>query len=261
MKMRKGESQMKKNNPRIKKDYRSLENKMNAVETIVDSCFRTFEDADGTILTTQYTPYFKKIGQVVAIVNYFLEGIELDEEDGLDIYHAVMDNKETRSLIDEFFKAGSFSQSSPASFFKELLNEANDIVEYRKAMLVAEAQNKANAALTRKMNELLDMEQEKNKKQLQTMENLNAWIEEQQRLNSLITPEMQRDFAQNFDAGALVDAVVKKYGESDLAAKNREIADANLTIRDQQNKIIELQNEFAKEKQKELAKGILDKRE
>jgi len=55
---------------------------------------------------------------------------------------------------------------------------------------------------------------------------------------------MQRDFAENFDPTALTDAIIKKYSESDVYEKNKEIVRINTELREKERKIIELENKL-----------------
>ena len=74
-----GELNMKKIDPQIKNDFTlKMQDEIDAIEMIADMFFRDIEDDDGNI-TTKYTPYLEKIGQVNAIVRYFLTGVEFDD--------------------------------------------------------------------------------------------------------------------------------------------------------------------------------------
>ena len=92
----------------------------------------------------------------------------------------------------------------------------------------------------------MEKEEEKAEKEAETIDNLNCWINEQRELNSLITPELQRDFAKNFNPDSLTDAIIKKYSESDLYKKNQEIIEANRLLRERDGKIIDLENKLKK---------------
>lgn len=91
-----------------------------------------------------------------------------------------------------------------------------------------------------KLSRLLDAENEKAEVEKAALENMNRWIDEQRELNSLITPEMQKEFAETFNVDSLMDAMIKKYGESDLHKRNQEVIEANKKIRELDNKIVEM---------------------
>ena len=243
---------MKKNNPRIKYDLKlNRQDEINVINMIANMFFKDVKDDDGVVIGTQYTPYLEKTAKVNAIVRYFLDGIEV--EDGEDVYDEAMNDDEIYPLVNSFFK-------DDCLYFRDLddiMKKVYDIVEYRKKEQIARIQNEANSILTYKLLELIELEQEKNKKEIDAVNNLNAWIGEQRELNSLITPEMQRDFAQNFDVNTLTEAIYNKMSESDLHKRNREVIKLAHENRKKDNKIIEMQNEFAKEKQKENVKNVL----
>ena len=77
---------MKKGKIEIKKNI-SIVDKVNAINLIVSSYF-----TDG-----EYTPYYSKMAEVMAVVTYFIEGIEFEE--GEDIYNAVMQDEELVDIV------------------------------------------------------------------------------------------------------------------------------------------------------------------
>ena len=77
---------MKKGKIEIKKNI-SMVDKVNAINLIVSSYF-----TDG-----EYTPYYSDMAQVMAVVTYFIEGIEFEE--GEDIYDAVMQDEELNDMV------------------------------------------------------------------------------------------------------------------------------------------------------------------
>ena len=77
---------MKKGKIEIKKNI-SMVDKVNAINLIVSSYF-----TDG-----EYTPYYSDMAQVMAVVTYFMEGIEFEE--GEDIYNAVMQDEELSDIV------------------------------------------------------------------------------------------------------------------------------------------------------------------
>lgn len=77
---------MKKGKIEIKKNI-TMVDKVNAINLIVSSYF-----TDG-----EYTPYYSDMAQVMAVITYFIEGIEFEE--GEDIYNAVMQDEELVDIV------------------------------------------------------------------------------------------------------------------------------------------------------------------
>lgn len=253
---------MKKINPEIKTEYTlKMQDEIDAVEMIASVFFKDVTDENGNTITI-YTPYLEKIGQINAIAKCFISGIEFDEDE--DIYNSVMNDKDIRPLIDMFFipydrdvKFLSFQQK----IFSDVMAKVYDVVEYRKAISLANIQNESNSMLTYKILELIDKEHEKNKKEIEATENLNKWIaeqrEQQEKLNAIVTPEMQKNFIENFNMDDMTKSIYKMVSEGDLHKKNQELIVANRKIREQDDKIIEMQNAFAREQQKENVKNVV----
>lgn len=219
----------------------SIEDKTSAIEIMVSAYF--YENEYGEI---EYTPYFRKLGQVIAIVKYFINGIEFDENE--NIYETAMNDSEVRFCVNKVLSLSEFNS---------LIDDVKDIVEYKKSENVAKLQNEQIYVLTNKLNMLISSEEQKTRLESEAYENLNKWINEQRELNSLITPEMQKEFAEKLNADSIIDSVIKKYSESELYSKNRESIENSRKIRQQENKIIELKNELAKKDQKHNVKNVV----
>ena len=253
---------MKKIDPQIKNDFTlKMQDEIDAIEMIADMFFRDIEDDDGNI-TTKYTPYLVKIGQVNAIVRYFLTGIEFD--DGEDVYDAVMEDKDIEPLVKKFMVPYGEKIDEPTREQKimgQIMDKVYDMIEFRKAKMIAQTQNESNAILTYKILELIEKEREKNEKEIEANENLNAWIDEQRKqqeeLNAIVTPEMQKEFFEKFDVNAMTETIYKKISESDLHKRNQEVVQLAREKRELENKLIDAQSAFAREQQKETAKNVL----
>lgn len=253
---------MKKIDPQIKNDFTlKMQDEIDAIEMIADMFFRDIEDDDGNT-TTKYTPYLEKIGQVNAIVRYFLTGIEFD--DGEDLYDAVMEDKDIEPLVKKFMVPYGEKIDEPTREQKimgQIMDKVYDMIEFRKAKMIAQAQNESNAILTYKILELIEKEREKNEKEIATTENLNAWVDEQRKqqeeLNAIVTPEMQKEFFEKFDVNAMTETIYKKISESDLHKRNQEVVQLAREKRELENKLIDAQSAFAREQQKETAKNVL----
>ena len=253
---------MKKIDPKIKNDFTlKMQDEIDAIEMIADMFFRDIEDDDGNI-TTKYTPYLEKIGQVNAIVRYFLTGVEFD--DGEDVYDAVMEDKDIEPLVKKFMVPYGEKIEEPTREQKimgQIMDKVYDMIEFRKAKMIAQTQNESNAILTYKILELIEKEREKNEKEIATTENLNAWVDEQRKqqeeLNKVVTPEMQKEFFEKFDVNAMTETIYKKISESDLHKRNQEVVQLAREKRELENKLIDAQSAFAREQQKETAKNVL----
>ena len=253
---------MKKIDPQIKNDFTlKMQDEIDAIEMIADMFFRDIEDDDGNI-TTKYTPYLEKIGQVNAIVRYFLTGVEFD--DGEDVYDAVMEDKDIEPLVKKFMVPYGEKIEEPTREQKimgQIMDKVYDMIEFRKAKMIAQTQNESNAILTYKILELIEKEHEKNEKEIATTENLNAWVDEQRKqqeeLNAIVTPEMQKEFFEKFDVNAMTETIYKKISESDLHKRNQEVVQLAREKRELENKLIDAQSAFAREQQKETAKNVL----
>ena len=105
---------MKKGKIEIKKNI-SMVDKVNAINLIVSSYFTNGE----------YTPYYSDMAQVMAVVTYFIEGIEFEDDE--DIYNAVMQDEELSDIVhDVLFEDDMI-------FIK---NNAIDKVEFLKQQII-----------------------------------------------------------------------------------------------------------------------------
>ena len=105
---------MKKGKIEIKKNI-SMVDKVNAINLIVSSYFTNGE----------YTPYYSDMAQVMAVVTYFIEGIEFAE--GEDIYNAVMQDEELVDIVHDILF------DDDMIFIK---NNARDKVEFLKQKII-----------------------------------------------------------------------------------------------------------------------------
>ena len=105
---------MKKGKIEIKKNI-SMVDKVNAINLIVSSYFTNGE----------YTPYYSDMAQVMAVVTYFIDGIEFENDE--DIYTAVMQDEELSDIVhDVLFEDDMI-------FIK---NNAIDKVEFLKQQII-----------------------------------------------------------------------------------------------------------------------------
>ncbi len=213
---------MKKTTLKLKNAAITIQDEINIIETVANLYFRNIEDEYGN-LRTEYTPYLSKIGKIIAVAENLIDGLEFDENE--DIYNSVINDPDVLSLVNSIISGSISSISTPKSklletqrLFNALMEQVHDIVEYRKAENLSRIQNNSNSITAYKLSELMDSENKKTEMEKETLGNLNNWINEQRELNSLITPEIQKEFAENFNVDSLIDAVIKKCGESELSS-------------------------------------------
>ena len=206
----------------------TIDEKVNVINTIVNSYFQTNDDGE-----IEYTPYFSEVGKVIAVSKYLIEGVSFKKDES--IYSAVINDYETKTLVNNVISTNKF---------KSIMNTVRDIVEFKKAEIIAHIQNEVDSVVSCKILELVEKETEKTELETKTLNNFNIWIDEQRELNALITPEMQRNFAENFNPDSLADSVIKKYSESDIYKRNKEFLDATHQLKEKDNKIIELENKL-----------------
>lgn len=123
---------MKKENVKIK-DVITFADEVNAIESIVSSCFN-----EG-----KYTPYYVTIGQVIAIVENFIEGVEFEENEL--VYDLTIEDDELRSLVYRFFtdisdteEAAIMNQENAyyINLFNRIMSNVNELVSFRKEQMI-----------------------------------------------------------------------------------------------------------------------------
>ena len=92
-----------------------------AIEFIANSCF----------VNGGYNPYYQSFAERMAVVRYFLDGIEFDENDSLFI---ISELDEIKKLVNRFFADEKFSDS--AKLMKVVRSNAEKIIEFRKERLI-----------------------------------------------------------------------------------------------------------------------------
>ena len=92
-----------------------------AIEFIANSCF----------VNGGYNPYYQSFAERMAVVRYFLDGIEFDENDSLFIISEI---DEIKKLVNRFFADEKFSDS--AKLMKVVRSNAEKIIEFRKERLI-----------------------------------------------------------------------------------------------------------------------------
>lgn len=127
-----------KNNPKIK-DNITIVDKINAIESIVSSCFTKDEKNE---YVTEYTPYYSEIAEIYAIAENFLDGLEIEDEDTKDTF---MEDEDVFNLIKKFYynieetddakkeNEDNFEYINIMNFVKHNVEE---IVEFKKQQLI-----------------------------------------------------------------------------------------------------------------------------
>ena len=92
-----------------------------AIEFIANSCF----------VNGGYNPYYQSFAERMAVVRYFLDGIEFDENDSLFIISEI---DEIKKLVNRFFVDEKFSDS--ARLMSVVRSNAEKIIEFRKERLI-----------------------------------------------------------------------------------------------------------------------------
>lgn len=92
-----------------------------AIEFIANSCF----------VNGGYNPYYQSFAERMAVVRYFLDGIEFDENDSLFIISEI---DEIKKLVNRFFADEKFSDS--ARLMNVVRSNAEKIIEFRKERLI-----------------------------------------------------------------------------------------------------------------------------
>ena len=244
---------MKKNKAKIKDNINlSRQNEIDAINMIANMFFKDILDDNGNIIDTQYTPYLEETAIVNVIVRYYLEGIEIEDEE--DIFDEVMDDDELYSLVVNF-------KEYHREEIDRIMQKVYDIVEYRKAENLARIQSESNSLLMYKILELIENEQGKLQKEAEAAENLNLYINQmrnyQENLNAVIPIEKHKEFFEKFDINDLTNSIYQQIAESDLHKRNQEVVELARDNREKDNKIaekddkiIELEKQLNKKKKK-----------
>lgn len=121
---------MKKNNFKVKENI-TFEDKANAIEYICNSLF----DFDEYGEVIDYSPYYIEPAQVCAIMNYFVEGIEFENEES--VYDVAIADKEINDIVNQFFIKNTTTAKNPKLTYpqevmKFVMSHVVEKVEYMK---------------------------------------------------------------------------------------------------------------------------------
>lgn len=113
---------MKKTDMKLKESL-TLTEKVMAIERIVSS---NFMDDD-------YTPYYDQLGQITAIIRYFIDGIELEDDDNLlELYS---NDKELRDIVDSVLN-GDIENDTLEDDWLFIIKNVSCKIEFMKRKLI-----------------------------------------------------------------------------------------------------------------------------
>lgn len=226
---------MKKNNLKIK-DTITMVDKIMAIESIATSVFN--EDGD-------YTPYYADIKKIEVIVENFLEGVELEENDYT--YEIAMNDKDVNTLIKKFFynnedtdKAKKENEKNAEYIYimNDILANAEEKIEFTKQEVINCTYSK-NEFYTTFSTFLKDAE-----KAIENLSNLDlSKLDDDTVATALgimnqlkdkdITPELITDVIKN--------AVDFKVPETEIyEGQRKHIEEQNALLKEKEQEIIEL---------------------
>ena len=111
---------MKLDNIKIKDDI-TPELIAQAIEFVANSCF----------VNGGFNPYYQSFAERIAVVRFFLDGIEF--EDG-DSFYIIAELDDVKKLVNRFF--GDPKYSDPAKIMAVVTKNAEQIIEYKKQRLI-----------------------------------------------------------------------------------------------------------------------------
>lgn len=119
---------MKKNNVRIKENI-SFVDIMTAIESIVPQYF-TYNEVTGE---TEYTPYYSEMATKIAMVKYFMEGVEFEDND--NVYELIISDGEIVNCINQFYYT---SNEKLVNIIDIVTSNVEKIVDFKKEKLIHE---------------------------------------------------------------------------------------------------------------------------
>lgn len=178
---------MKKNNFKVKENI-TFEDKANAIEYICNSLF----DFDEYGEVIDYSPYYIEPAQVCAIMNYFVEGIEFENEES--VYDIAIEDKEVNDVVNSFFLKSTTAKNPkltyPQEVMKFVMSHVVEKVEYMKEKAIhipTYRKDMVGEAIVELINVLVEKANELN------VSEANKFIEKYNNLDSSL-----EDFAKQF---------------------------------------------------------------
>lgn len=183
----------------------------NVIETVVSFIIRK---ENGEI---KYRPYYKELGLNIAIIQYLIDGIEIEKDDDTDsILSGINEHYEILDALNYFVQN--------SDHYNFIIDNVKDIVEQKKQEYLApdfsdikerllksieqeQIMNNLNIKLAKKQNTLLSQQIKANDYQLKMMDNMTP--EEMTALN-------KKFLSEEFDFEKIADIAVKHYLDSDI---------------------------------------------
>ena len=251
---------MKKTEIKVKENI-TLQDKANAIEIIADRGFFT----DGS-----YTPYYSEMIEVYAIMNYFLEGFDL--EDGEDYFELSVKDKDLNKAVRMFYpqdetyikklsaKDRTLHQNCENTM-QFVMQNVFEMVSFQKQLIVAQVTSGNNALIEEKMMELLDMERIKIEQEMVINEDTAIFAKSMASIENALTEEEQIALYKNmaksdfsFDADNIANAFSNKLFDSELHKEKELLLEENRALKDN---VDILQEAYAKEKVKEEGRNVV----
>ena len=173
----------------------------NAIEFIASSCF----------IVGNFNPYYKSFAERIAVMRFFLDGIEY--EDG-DSWFEMIENEDIKKFVDKFF--GDTRYKNEAKLMVVVSENASDVIEFRKQRLIhgADAIEHIAMAIDDFKNFINDLD-----KSLGVLANID--------IDSISEDDIKtaRLYAEKIKDGSLVQAL-KDAANFDIDKATQEIIDA-----------------------------------
>lgn len=217
---------MRKNDVKIKTI--TLADQINVIERVVSSYF----------LDGKYTPYYANMALICGIVENFIDGIEIEEDD--DLFELSQTDEDIKTIVNKFLTPVEKADDSELDYYgitNFIMNCVNDKVEFLKQSAIH------NTGDMQKITEFCDV-------MIDAFSNLANMV------TNKLTPEQMED----------ATTVMKKLGESDMTKDD--IVDimkesAGFDMDKASKEIIDAKNEQIRKKDKrinELANQVTDLR-
>ena len=183
----------------------------NVIETVVSFIIRK---ENGEI---KYRPYYKELGLNIAIIQYLIDGIEIEKDDDTDsILSGINEHYEILDALNYFVQNSdhyTFIMDNVKDIVKQKKQEysAPDFSDIKERLFKSIEQeqimNNLNIKLAKKQNTLLSQQIKANDYQLKMMDNMTP--EEMTELN-------KKFLSEEFDFEKIADIAVKHYLNSDI---------------------------------------------
>lgn len=248
---------MVKNNMKIK-DNITIDDKVNAAERIVDYFF----------VGGEYTPYYSEVGETVAIIENFIEGIKFDEDD--DKYKLAIEDEELNVLIGIFYLEPYLEMPNEgkrcAQVMNYVMNCVFEKVKFQKDLMIAQS---STSAVEDKLIEILERENQRLIKEIDAtdmiadfVQNINALTEG---LNTEEQNEIMKKFADSnfsFDSESIASAFSKELFGNKLHQEKedvvQELIEEKKKIKETKKELQELQIAYAQEQQKNEVRNVIN---